>query len=83
MVTKFEIKNYISEDGVFSRLTEPGAALIICKSRRTPKIAHDEVPAYTIFGSQNCLNWDWMVEILGPIRWRVQSLPGSAWDLIP
>jgi hypothetical protein len=24
-----------------------------------------------------------MVEILGLIRWRVQSLPGSAWDLIP
>lgn len=49
------ILNYFSEDGVFSTLTKSGAALLICKSRRTLKIAHDEVSAYTIFGSQNCL----------------------------
>jgi hypothetical protein len=55
LVTKCEIKNCFSEDGVFSTLTKCGAALLICKSRCTLKIAHDEVPAYTIFGSQNCL----------------------------
>jgi hypothetical protein len=55
MCTKCEIKIYFSEDGVFSTLNKPGAALFICKSRRTLKIAHDEVPAYTVFGSQNCL----------------------------
>lgn len=55
LATKCEIKNYFSEDGVFSTLTKPGAALFICKSRHTLKIAHDEVPVYTLFGSQNCL----------------------------
>ncbi len=55
LVTKCELKNYFSEDDVFSMLTKSGAALLICKSRCTLKIAHDEVPAYTIIGSQNCL----------------------------
>jgi len=55
LVTKCEIKSYFSEDGVFSTLTKCGAALFICKSRRTLKLAQDEVPAYTIFDSQNCL----------------------------
>jgi hypothetical protein len=55
LATKCVINSYFSEDGVFSTLTKPGAAHFICKSRCTLKIAHDELPAYTIFGSQNCL----------------------------
>jgi len=82
LATKCEIKNYFSEDGVFSTLTKPGAALFICKSRHTLKIAHDEVPVYTLFGSQNCLK-GLDGRILGFIRWRVQILPGVHGDLIP
>jgi hypothetical protein len=55
LARKGKIINYLSEGGVLSTLTKSGAALLICMTRYTVKIAHEKVPAYTIFASQNCL----------------------------